>query len=153
VVLCLSDQVEFQLSLTQPRSQAPPQQNIVAMQVPMDIDSVEAPPVVRPAQSSFVSNRVRSSSLSALNVSSFKYPSARPGTGYVYDPAMMLHTHPTEDHPETPDRISVIFREMRAQGLQGRMSSIMFRPVLRHQAMLVHSEDHWDKVEQLARKL
>jgi histone deacetylase 6 len=122
------------------------------MQVPMDIDFVEPTPVPRPFQSSFIANRVRSASLSAPDVSSRKYISHQ-GTGYIYDPAMMLHTHPTEDHPETPDRIGIIFREMRIQGLHARMKSLFFGPVARHHAMLVHSEDHWDKVEQIARKL
>jgi histone deacetylase 6 len=119
----------------------------------MDIDSIEPSLVpIRPFQSSFIVNRVRSASLSAPDISLHK-PLARRGTGYIYDPAMMMHTHPTEEHPETPDRIGIIFREMRIQGLHARMKSLFFGPVARHHAMLVHSEDHWDKVEQIARKL
>ncbi|KAG8825535.1 Histone deacetylase hda1 [Serendipita sp. 399] len=71
-------------------------------------------------------------------------------TGYVYDVAMMTHVHPTEDHPETPQRISVIYQEMRIQRLLKDAVSLFFRPVERHQALLVHSEDHWDKVERIA---
>lgn len=120
-------------------------EHLFAMQTPMDIDSVELHPIVRPTQVS----QVRASSLSALDISLSQIQS-RSGTGYVYDPAMMAHAHPTEDHPEQPERIHIIFREMRSQGLHARMRSLFFGPVSRHHAMLVHSEDHWDKVELLA---
>ncbi|KAG8830209.1 Histone deacetylase hda1 [Serendipita sp. 405] len=71
-------------------------------------------------------------------------------TGYVYDVTMMTHIHPTEDHPETPQRISVIYQEMYAQKLLKDASALFFRPVERQQALLVHSEDHWNKVERMA---
>ncbi len=113
----------------------------------MDIDSLEFEPVAR----SFQPSRIRAASLSAPDVSSARLQT-RQNTGYIYDPAMMMHAHPTEDHPEQPERISIIFREMRSQGLHVRMKSLFFGPVVRHHAMLVHSEDHWDKVEQIARE-
>lgn len=117
------------------------------MEFPMDIDSVEREVVEGPLQRPII----RSSSLSAPDAP-FHRPQTRQNTGYVYDPDMMAHTHPTEDHPEQPDRISIIFREMRQQSLHTRMKSLFFGPVVRHHAMLVHSEDHWDKVEHIARK-
>lgn len=113
------------------------------MQEPMDIDqSAPAGPVIQNPRQPVV----RSSSAPP------KAKESRRGTGYVYDIAMMLHRHPTEEHPEMPNRISTIFNEMRLLHLTERMVSLLVVPVQRRHVMLVHSEDHWDKVEQLARK-
>jgi histone deacetylase 6 len=98
---------------------------------------------------------IQNASQPVVRSSSMPPPKAkenRRGTGYVYDTAMMLHRHPTEDHPEMPNRISTIFNEMRLLHLTERMVSLFVVPVQRRHVMLVHSEDHWDKVEQLARK-
>lgn len=79
-------------------------------------------------------------------------------TGYIYDARMMLHCvdgyEPTEDsldwkddHPEDPVRIKRIFNRLRDAGLVARMKKLDFRQVSYEQVMLVHSEDHWAKVE------
>lgn len=80
-------------------------------------------------------------------------------TGYVYDPLMMLHCAdgytPTADdkedsgggHPEEPMRIRRIFTRLAEHGLIKRMKKLPFKEVTYEQTMLVHSQDHWDKVQ------
>ncbi|KAL7419556.1 Histone deacetylase hda1 [Cryptotrichosporon argae] len=82
-------------------------------------------------------------------------------TGYVYDPLMMLHCQdgytPTEDHvedngeghPEEPMRIKRIFKRLRESNLIQRMKQLPSKEVTRDQVILVHTEDHWDKVQGL----
>ena len=80
-------------------------------------------------------------------------------TGYVYDPLMMLHCPdgytPTSDdimdsaegHPEEPMRIKRIFSRLAESGLIKRMKKLDFSQVTFEQVLLVHSEDHWNKVQ------
>jgi hypothetical protein len=79
-------------------------------------------------------------------------------TGYIYDTIMMLHCQdgytPTHDnfssgdgHPEEPMRIKRIFAKLAAAGLIGRMKKLESRNVTMEEVMLVHTEDHWDKVQ------
>lgn len=90
------------------------------------------------------------------------FPPARPRTyrtGYIYDTAMMLHCvdgyQPTDEHvedagdghPEEPMRIKRIYARLKEAGLVERMKELAFRPVSFGQVMLVHSEEHWCKVE------
>jgi len=80
-------------------------------------------------------------------------------TGYVYDTRMMLHapTIAREDleeddasHPEQPDRIARIYSLLKTSLCIQRMRQIQIRSLEKHEAMLVHSEDHWHKVEAIA---
>ncbi|KAG8768660.1 Histone deacetylase hda1 [Serendipita sp. 397] len=117
----------------------------------MEID----PPASTPSTSGIVQPRASLSKMTARRAMSNPLEKSeekpRPRiTGYVYDVTMMTHIHPTEDHPETPQRISVIYQEMYAQKLLKDASALFFRPVERQQALLVHSEDHWNKVERMA---
>lgn len=116
------------------------------MNEPMELDPPILQPVGRALREPTRMNGVRASSVPAG--AERKQP--QPMTGYVYDSSMMSHVHPTEDHPEQPDRIGIIFREMRSQGLATRMRPLIFNNISRQHAILIHSEDHWDKVEQLA---
>ena len=80
-------------------------------------------------------------------------------TGYVFDPMMMLHCQdgyvPTADdrvesgsgHPEEPMRIRRIFNRLAEQGLVKRMKPLSFGQVTMEEILLVHSEDHWNKVQ------
>jgi hypothetical protein len=80
-------------------------------------------------------------------------------TGYVFDPMMMLHCQdgyvPTADdtveggsgHPEEPMRIRRIFNRLADQGLVKRMKQLTFGQVTMEEILLVHSEDHWNKVQ------
>lgn len=71
-------------------------------------------------------------------------------TGYVYDEGMLNHKHSTEEHPEQPDRIKVIFEIFQENGLITRMRKLPFLPVQRNRVMLVHSADLWEKVHNIA---
>ncbi|KAG6903029.1 hypothetical protein C0995_007462 [Termitomyces sp. Mi166 len=66
--------------------------------------------------------------------------------GFVYSAEMMSHFSPT-GHPETPHRISSIYNALTANHHISKMKWIPIRPVKREEALLVHSEDHWDKVQ------
>ena len=80
-------------------------------------------------------------------------------TGYIYDPLMMLHCQdgytPTADnvvdvgdgHPEEPMRIKRIFSRLAESGLIKRMRKLEFAQVTFDQVLLVHTEDHWNKVQ------
>ena len=80
-------------------------------------------------------------------------------TGYIYDIMMLLHCQdgytPTEDsvvdsgdgHPEEPMRIKRIYMRLKEAGLIGRMKKLEFEPVTQEQAVMVHTEEHWAKVE------
>ncbi|KAF8485454.1 hypothetical protein JB92DRAFT_3091030 [Gautieria morchelliformis] len=77
-------------------------------------------------------------------------------TGYVYDTRMLDHwptIEPDENeypHPEQPARISKIYLALRTAMCFEKMHKISTRFLEKHEAMLVHSEDHWDKVEAIA---
>ncbi|KAF8590865.1 histone deacetylase complex protein [Ramaria rubella] len=77
-------------------------------------------------------------------------------TGYVYDSRMLDHwptiepDEPEFPHPEQPARISKIYSALRTAMCFKRMRKIATRALEKHEAMLVHSEDHWDKVEAIA---
>jgi histone deacetylase 6 len=86
-------------------------------------------------------------------------PSRMYRTGYVFDHLMMLHCadgyQPTADevlddaggHPEEPMRIKRIFTRLADMGLIKRMMKLPFKQVTMDQALLVHTEDHWHKVQ------
>lgn len=79
-------------------------------------------------------------------------------TCYVYDQRMLQHWPPfapdDEDthHPERPRRISTIYSLLKETLCLKRMQKIPTRPLERFEAMLVHSEDHWEKVEAIERE-
>lgn len=112
---------------------------------PMDIDPPPFNRLIKPLP--IRSSNPRSLSLPPQTLLVKKPP---PRTGYVYDGMMMNHQHTAEDHPEKPERILTIFQLMQSEGLVKRMVRLPVVPVRRNRAMLVHSEDHWDKVEQIA---
>ncbi|KAF8973205.1 histone deacetylase complex protein [Flammula alnicola] len=65
--------------------------------------------------------------------------------GYIYSSEMMSHFSP-HGHPEQPARIQQIWHTIVRDQLNKRMKWIPIREVRRDEALLVHSEDHWDKV-------
>lgn len=65
--------------------------------------------------------------------------------GYVYSMDMLVHAS-VHGHPEQPDRISRIYHAIRGANLIPKMKQIPIRPVYRNEALLVHTEEHWDKV-------
>lgn len=72
--------------------------------------------------------------------------------GYVYSAEMTNH-YDSKEHPEDPKRITSIWRAIIKAEYHQRMKCIPIRPVKRHEALLVHSEDHWDKVLAIEREL
>jgi histone deacetylase 6 len=65
--------------------------------------------------------------------------------GYVFHPQMMSHIC-VDGHPEQPQRITAIYSILQENGLLDKMKHIPIRKVKREEALLVHSEDLWDKV-------
>ncbi|KIM40068.1 hypothetical protein M413DRAFT_446225 [Hebeloma cylindrosporum] len=65
--------------------------------------------------------------------------------GYIYSSEMMSHFSP-HGHPEQPARIQKIWLTLVRDELNKRMKWIPIREVRRDEALLVHSEDHWNKV-------
>ncbi|KAK2463227.1 hypothetical protein APHAL10511_004882 [Amanita phalloides] len=65
--------------------------------------------------------------------------------GYVYAAEMTAHFNPA-GHPESPDRIVAIYQTLVFAHYTPKMKWLPIRPVRREEALLVHSEDHWDKV-------
>lgn len=83
--------------------------------------------------------------------SSEPYLSPRFRIGYIFDAQMMVHMS-MDGHPEKPQRILSIFQKLQSNGCIERMKFIPIRKVTREEAMLVHSEDHWDKVMAISRR-
>ncbi|KAF6761227.1 histone deacetylase clr3 [Ephemerocybe angulata] len=70
--------------------------------------------------------------------------------GYVYAVEMLVHFKRAEDgHPEQPLRIKQILETLMRNNLTDKMKQIPIRKVHKNEAMLVHSEDHWDKILQI----
>lgn len=103
-----------------------------------------------------------SAALSNQDTGTFAQPSSpavMTRTGYIYDPLMLLHCHdgytPTADsvldsgagHPEEPMRIKRIFSRLAEAGLIKRMKRLAFSQVTLEQVLLVHTAEHWEKVQ------
>ncbi|KAF8161152.1 histone deacetylase complex protein [Crassisporium funariophilum] len=65
--------------------------------------------------------------------------------GYIYSSEMMSHFS-SQGHPEQPSRIQNIWQILVRNQLTKKMKWIPIREVRKEEALLVHSEDHWDKV-------
>jgi histone deacetylase 6 len=65
--------------------------------------------------------------------------------GYIYSSEMMSHFSP-HGHPEQPARIQQIWQTLVRDQLTKKMKWLPIRQVRKEEALLVHSEDHWDKV-------
>lgn len=68
--------------------------------------------------------------------------------GYVYSSEMTTHLKLGEDpHPEQPSRIVRIWKTLVEKEYTKKMLWLPIRTVRREEALLVHTEDHWDKVQ------
>ncbi|KAL1748791.1 hypothetical protein HDZ31DRAFT_29029 [Schizophyllum fasciatum] len=65
--------------------------------------------------------------------------------GYVYSTEMLGHCKP-EGHEEQPARITRIYEALQASGCIDSMIRLKIRPALKEEVVLVHSEDHWNKI-------
>ncbi|KAH8116654.1 histone deacetylase clr3 [Phellopilus nigrolimitatus] len=70
--------------------------------------------------------------------------------GYVFDERMMLHAPLAGAHPEAPARIVGVHSRLREAGCLARMKLIPIRSARKMEVLLVHSEDHWEKVMMIA---
>ncbi|KAI0723546.1 histone deacetylase complex protein [Earliella scabrosa] len=68
--------------------------------------------------------------------------------GYVYSSKMMTHSC-AQQHPEQPERISRIFDILKENHCLARMKQLPIRRILRDEALLVHSQTLWEKVNAL----
>ncbi|KAL5529145.1 hypothetical protein ACEPAG_5119 [Sanghuangporus baumii] len=97
----------------------------------------------------------RASLTRASSVPLDKEVARRPRYGYVFDARMMNHAPLSAsnngDHPEQPARIMGIYQRLREAGLLSRMRLIPIRMARKSEVLLVHSEDHWEKVQMIAR--
>ncbi|EIN11329.1 histone deacetylase clr3 [Punctularia strigosozonata HHB-11173 SS5] len=78
----------------------------------------------------------------------FRLP--RHSIGYVFDARMMAHSC-LDGHPEQPERIVSIYRLLAENGCLEKMKHIPIRMVKKQEALLVHSEELWDKVLAISR--
>ncbi|KAK7053323.1 Histone deacetylase hda1 [Paramarasmius palmivorus] len=65
--------------------------------------------------------------------------------GYVYSVEMTIHFK-ASGHYEDPRRITRIWELLNKGEYHTKMKRLPIRPVTREEILLVHSEDHWDKV-------
>lgn len=104
----------------------------------MDLDDVQPPAARLPQRPPSPAPRPRAQS------EPFQVP-AQFTVGYVYSVDMLLHVS-LHGHPEQPGRIAKIFDALKGANLISKMKQIPIRPVFRNEALLVHTEEHWDKV-------
>ncbi|KAJ6499967.1 histone deacetylase clr3 [Mycena vitilis] len=72
--------------------------------------------------------------------------------GLVFSADMTTHCSLSPDgHPEAPERIIRIWNALVAKHYTSRAKLIPIRPVLKQEALLVHSADLWDKIEAIQR--
>ncbi len=65
-------------------------------------------------------------------------------TGYVYDPVLMLHENPMNDHPEQPNRIRCIHDRFGALGLLHKVILFPLREATREELSLIHDSAYLD---------
>jgi hypothetical protein len=129
--------------------------------LPMEVEMVSAQlPAARPVSSASAfleptrqPDRPRAPSAplpGAFSTAGPGHSASKATTGLAYDTRMSMHAHPT--HPESPARIKMIYETLKQNGFLNKLGNIRVRPVEKHEAMLVHSEDHWDKVEAIQSK-
>ncbi|KAF9033243.1 histone deacetylase complex protein [Hymenopellis radicata] len=70
--------------------------------------------------------------------------------GYVFSNEMGQHYSTSDtDHPESPERTIAIYKALQSAHCLDRMQRLPIRAVEKHEALLVHNEDHWNKVNAL----
>ena len=70
----------------------------------------------------------------------------REQTALVYDERMCAHECPI-GHPERPERIVELYRELNRLGFAEHCTPVPSRLVLREEVLLVHERRHWDRIE------
>lgn len=72
-----------------------------------------------------------------------------PSTGIVYSTEVNGHYSLFEDHFECPDRITRTWQLFQQNGLDKKMRMLPIRPVHRLEALLVHTEAHWETTQEI----
>ena len=67
-------------------------------------------------------------------------------TALVYDERMCAHECPA-GHPERPERIVELYKELNRLGFAEHCTPVPSRLVLREEVLLVHERRHWDRIE------
>ncbi|KAF9017536.1 hypothetical protein BDZ89DRAFT_1074786, partial [Hymenopellis radicata] len=88
-------------------------------------------------------NEMDASSPSPL---AYYYP---PTTGVVYSTKVNDHFNLFEDHYECPDRILRTWTLITQDGVDKRMKMLPIRPVHKNEAMLVHTEEQWNTIQDM----
>lgn len=76
----------------------------------------------------------------------YYYP---PTTGVVYSTKVNDHFNLFEDHYECPDRILRTWTLITQDGVDKRLKMLPIRPVHKKEAMLVHSEEQWNTIQEM----
>jgi hypothetical protein len=93
-----------------------------------------------------ISPPIRPSTSNVLRASSVPLRHPEFTVGYVYSAEMTQHFS-LNGHPEAPARISRIWESIVSAHYHLKMKCLPIRPVQKDEALLVHTEDHWDKVQ------
>ena len=108
----------------------------------MDVDGpITAPPA----------RTIPSNSMDAPRASSVPLRPPEYTVGYIFSTEMTSHFSP-HGHPEDPERITRIYQALTIGRHTKKMKWIPIRTVHKEEALLVHSEDHWDKVAAIQSK-
>lgn len=70
--------------------------------------------------------------------------------GYVFDPYMCKHECMTDEHPESPNRILFIFRELIDQNLIGKMIPVKTRNATLEELKLAHDEKYINRLMKMS---
>ena len=127
-----------------------------SMDVDRSSESVSVAPVAGPSHSeplykSFDELYPRASSQPIHPPNNLKTPASTINVGYVWDERMLLHASRTS-HPESPNRIIGILSKLRENRLLLNMKKLPIRKAEKMEVLLVHSEDHWEKVQAIYSK-
>ena len=74
-------------------------------------------------------------------------PAPRLQTGYVYDDRMTFHFHPSESHPEHPDRITFIKQAMDENDLLAKCTRVPVIPASKQQILRIHDASYFTLIE------
>ncbi|KAJ7770150.1 histone deacetylase complex protein [Mycena maculata] len=115
----------------------------------MDVDSV-AQPIPQVPSETPRSSLLRNPIAPAPRASSVPLHPPDATVGFVYSVEMINHCSISPDgHPEAPERIVRIWNAIVSKHYSLNAKLIPIRPVLKQEALLVHSEDLWDKIESI----
>lgn len=72
--------------------------------------------------------------------------------GVVYSTKVNEHRSWVGDHFECPERITRTWELITESGCDKKLKLLPIRPAHKNHVLLVHSEDHWDEIQNIQRK-